>query len=94
MIFVIFFSDLSCSEVRLLGFLEETDILKALSHRFGHHYLFRIAYGIFRVTFCIFRIPSCTIFNATVKDDISIDLAERMIIARLPLPLSGSKSSA
>ena len=65
-----------------------TDDICGLSHRFGQLYLLRIAYcvlrmgySVFRISYCVMHNASCSIFNATVKNDISIALAERMIIA-------------
>ena len=49
-------------------------------------------YCVLHIPYCVLRIASCSIFNATVKDDISIDLGERMIIP-CHLSYSSPKSS-
>ena len=32
-----------------------------VSHRFGHHYLLRIAYCVLRIPYSVFRIPYCVL---------------------------------
>ena len=53
----------------------------ALVHASAHHYLLRIAYCVLRMEYGVLRIASCSRFNATLKDDISIALGERLALS-------------
>ena len=53
----------------------------ALVHASGQYYLSRMGYSVFRVTYCVKHNIISVIFNDTVQEEISIGLAETMIMA-------------